>query len=145
MPKRTDKLGDDPFYIRPTKTMQDNLTTEEIQEKLKGYVQVENIGDVEINTHIRYFTTDNNGNKLFRLGGFLQNKRDCQTYVMVTNGKLTWSVQTKGTVFFRKQTHKEEIETIKRVYMAKLKEKDNQIKLLNQKILKLEHKKLIKK
>ena len=54
-----------------------NLT--EIKEKLQEYVQLDNIDDTPINSHIRYFTVDKkSGKKQFRLGGFLNNKDNTQ-------------------------------------------------------------------
>ena len=92
----------------------------EILEKLEGYTQVDNIGDVPLNTHIRYFTINNDGSRTFRFGGFLSSKDNADTYIILSSGKTTWSVQTSGTTFFRKLNHDEEIDN----YKKKLADKD---------------------
>ena len=48
------RLGNDD-YKRPKKTMQDKLNSskEDIKSKLEDYVEVEDIGEVPLNTHLR--------------------------------------------------------------------------------------------
>ena len=75
MSKFTKKIGSDKSYKRPKKTMQEQLTAEEIAEKLQGYERVDDINEVPINTHLRYFTMEDDGKQVFRMGGFLQNKQ----------------------------------------------------------------------
>lgn len=100
--------------------MTQQLTADEIAEKLQGYVQVDDISTVELSSHIRYFTSNDDGSKTFRLGGFVYDKENADTYVVLTTGKQTWSVPTEGTSFYRKMTHLEEIA----FYKKKLAEKD---------------------
>jgi hypothetical protein len=91
---------------RENKSYQETLSPADIKKKLEEYQQVDNIDDVKLNTHIRYFTFNpTNGKKQFRLGGFLT-KID-EKYVVLSNGKLTWSVQKKNTVFFMKVSFSE--------------------------------------
>jgi hypothetical protein len=123
-------------YNRPDKTIQDKLTKEEIAEKLQGYVKVDNIAEVPLNTHLRYFTTEINKKtgateRKFRLGGFLTNNLNNKKYIILSNGKLSWSVQTENTIFFRKKS----IEEIINEYEDKLKNKDNIIDKLEDKVL----------
>ena len=139
MSKFAKKLGSDTNYKRPKKTYQDNLTGEEIEEKLKGYEQVTDISEVPINTHIRYFDIQQDGTQVFRMGGFLQNKQNADVYIMLSNGKQVWSVQVIDKIFFRKMSHKEEIDAIHNLYKKKLDEKDKLIKKLENKIAKLEN------
>jgi hypothetical protein len=93
-------------YIRPKTTIQEKLTQQEIEEKLEDYTEVEDINKVPINTHIRYYTLkkDVNGKmtKVFRLGGQLKNKDNSDKYIILGNGKVTWSVQMKNTILYRK-------------------------------------------
>lgn len=124
MSKGTKKLGADKSYKRPKVTYQEQLTADEIAEKLQGYQRVDDISEVPLNTHIRYFKTEKDGSQTFRTGGFLKDKQNSDKYVMLTNGKQVWSVQVEGTIFFRKMTHKEEITAIHNLYKKKLKEKD---------------------
>lgn len=78
-------------YNRPEKTMTDSLqTNSKMKEKLINYERVDDIDDVVINTHIRYVTLKD-GVQRFCLGGFLVRKHS--KYVVLSNGKLSWSVQ----------------------------------------------------
>ena len=55
---------------------QNNLSPEEIKEKLEEYKKVDDITTVSLNAHLRYFiVNEKTGEKQFRLGGFL-NKID---------------------------------------------------------------------
>jgi hypothetical protein len=127
-------------YSRPKHTIQDKMTEEEIDEKLADYLEVEDIKKVPIGTHIRYFTLipDAKGEikKAFRLGGQLHNKDNADKYIILSNGKVTWTVQMETSVLYRKMT----IEEIKDDY-------ENVIKELEQEVvqLKKDNKKLLKK
>ena len=81
------------IYTRPNKTITDMLQSPEAyKEKLKGYTEVKDIDYVSINTHVRYFTYDLPESKWkFRTGGLLKKKH--QKYVILSNGKYSWSVQ----------------------------------------------------
>jgi hypothetical protein len=124
MSKYVKKLGSDRTYKRPKKTYQDQLSADEITKKLQGYEKVDNMAEVPLNTHIRYFKIEPDGTQVFRTGGFLYNKRNPEEYIMLSNGKNTWSVQVKDTVFFKKMSQKDEIEAIHIMYKKKLAEKD---------------------
>ena len=113
--------------------MQDKLTAVEIKEKLEDYVQIKNFDNVLLNTHIRYFTKvkkNKKVKKVFRLGGFLKNKNNKDLYVVLTNGKASWSVQVKDSIFFRKlnldeikEQYEDEIDELK--YQLKKYKKEN--------------------
>lgn len=130
---KSKKLGSDKNYIRPEITYQEKLTVEEISKKLEGYEKVENISEVPLNTHIRYFTIQD-GKKIFRTGGFLHNKNSADTFVMLTNGKSTWSVQVNTSIFFRKLSHNDEIEALHEHYKKIIEEKDKKIEKLEKNI-----------
>lgn len=95
---------------RPKETFQSQMTEAEIEEKLKMYKKVnslEELSKLPLNTHFRYYsvTKDDNGKKIkkFRLGGFLNNKDEYDKYVILTNNKgLSWSVDTKTSILYRK-------------------------------------------
>ena len=128
-------------YKRPKKTIQDKLTPEEIEEKLEDYIEVDNIQDVSLNTHLRYFsiiTDKKKTKKVFRLGGFLINKNNYENFVVLSNGTNRWSVQTKKSIFYRKQTLKE----IKENYEEKIEELSDKVKKLKKELRK--YKDLIK-
>lgn len=124
MSKYIKKLGTDKCYKRPKVTYQEKLTADEIADKLQGYEKVDDIAEVPLGTHMRYFKINPDGTQVFRMGGLLHNKLNADKYVMLSNGKNIWSVQIKDTVFFRKMSHKEEIEELRTQYEKKLAEKD---------------------
>jgi hypothetical protein len=104
------------------------MTKEEVNDKLYDYVEVKNIKDVKLNTHVRYFVfkedkKTNNIKKLFRLGGYLVNKETADKYVVLSNGKNTWSVQTDKTIFYRKLDSQEIMDK----YDGQLEELENKL------------------
>lgn len=113
--KPTKRMTSDKNYKRPEKTYQDTLTNQEIKEKLKEYKKCSDIRTTSIGTHIRYFTTDpSTKQKVFRLGGTL-NKIDPEgRFVVLGNGKVSWSVQIVGTQFWTKLTETEFKEELKK-------------------------------
>ncbi len=129
--KKSNRLNKD-GYKRPIQTTTDKLTIHEIKELLKGYTGVDNIGNVELGTHLRYFEIKD-GNKKFRFGGYLaKNIMPKQNKYVVFNNDAngagqTWSVQVKRAVFFRKMTRKELIEESEDI-IKKLKNENGALK-----------------
>lgn len=143
------KLGED-NYKRPKKTYTDKLTDDDIKAKLEDYVEVDDISMVPLNSHVRYFTERINEKKkkekVFRLGGFLVNKSNYEKYVILSNVpetgfinpiKKTWSVNTKTSIFYKKQT----LDEIKEEYELEIEDLKDQIKFLKKEIKKLKVKK----
>lgn len=139
------RLGDD-SYKRPKKTLTDKLTAEEIKEKLEDYIEVEDISKVPLNTHIRYFKEEINDKgkkiKAFRMGGFLVNKNNYDKYVIlsnvpdtgvINNNKKTWSVNTKISIFYRKQT----LDEIKEEMQDEIEELNDEIETLKKELKKV--------
>jgi hypothetical protein len=127
------RLTKDNNYIRPDKTFQENLSKEEIKEKLQDYTQVDDISKVPVNTHLRYFSlvTDKETGKtkkMFRMGGLLKNKDNYDQYVVLSNGTKSWSVNTKTSIFFKKMKNEE----IHMKYQKKLNEMEKMIKKLKE-------------
>ena len=97
-------------YKRPAYTVQDTLTDKEINAMLDDYVEVEteDLPTVAINSHMRYFTVEHNSKgyakKIFRIGGNLVNVDNKLRYIVLRNGKETWSVQTEHSIFYRQIT-----------------------------------------
>ena len=114
---------------------QDNLSPDEIKEKLEEYKRVDDITTVGLNSHLRYFiVNEKNGDKQFRLGGFLTKIDKDKGYVVLSNGQLSWSVQIKNSIFFKKMTFqelkKELVEDVGKIYMEEIKKlKDENKKL----------------
>lgn len=95
-------------YKKPTRgSKQDNLSRDEIKQKLQGYIPLRTMEDKKIlskmtpfKTWVRYI---NNSTKQFRTGGLLM-KVEYPKYIMLanTNNNLTWSVQLKeNTIYVR--------------------------------------------
>jgi hypothetical protein len=94
-------------YKKPkTGSKQDNMTKEQIKEKLKGYRALKTSQDKRyllnlkpFKVWIRYFNTVT---KEFRVGGLLKSVDPELRYIMLvnTNKNLTWSVQLKDNIIF---------------------------------------------
>lgn len=120
-------------YKRPKKTVSDKMTAEEIEEKLDEYTRVEDMNDVPVGTHLRYFDTTD-GKMLYRPGGNLINKSGLPEYIVLRAVAGTFSVQMKNKIFYRKMSAKEKEVEFNQI----ISEKDNLIKELQ-----LENKSLI--
>jgi hypothetical protein len=106
-------ITSDTGYKRPDKTYQDKLSYDEIKEKLKNYVKVKDLTAIPLNTHIRYIERKINPltqkmETKFRLGGYLVNKRNADKYIVLSNGRVKWSVQVPSTVFYMSTKQMEE-------------------------------------
>jgi len=113
------------IYLRPEITYQERLTNNDIKEKLKDYIIVENVNSVEIGTHLRYFSFDNTTKtKKFRLGGNLCKIDNLGRFLTLTNGQIKWSVQIPNTIFYKKLSNEEYKEELKKEIMTEL-ESDN--------------------
>ena len=128
-------------YIRPRKTYTDQLDEDDIEDKLSDYIKVEDISTVKIGTHVRYFSLEMDKRtgtmkRLFRMGGFLSKKDDNNQYVVLSNGKKTWTEQIATSVFYRKLA----IDEIKEEYEKEI----EKLQLINKKLYK-QNKKLIAK
>jgi hypothetical protein len=113
-------------YKRPKSTYTEKLSKNEIMSKLEDYKK-EDITKIPLGIHVRYFVIDENGQKFFRMGGQLTKNDGMPKYVILSNGKNSWSVQANSsTIFFKKMT----INEIKQEYEDKLLDKDKKIKQL---------------
>ena len=127
-------------YDRPSTTITDTLQNDEAMlKKLEGYEEVDMLERVEYNTHVRYITLKE-GVPRFCLGGLL--KRVFEDYVVLSNGKVTWSVQRnfyndqKQVIFntkFYKYISKDRMNAMANVENAqeiqRLKDENEQLKL----------------
>ena len=115
-------------YQRPeTKTYQERLTNEDIKEKLKEYTKVDDIQNVPISTHIRYFIIDEQPKKhKFRLGGLLKKIDPLNRYIELSNGQTQpWSVQILNTIFYKKLTDDEKKEEMKKELLTEINTETN--------------------
>ena len=139
-------MSRDKSYQRPDKTHQDMLSNQEIKEKLKDYKKVTDISKISIGTHLRYFIIDSKTKeRKFRLGGILNKFGDNGEYLILSNGKVTWSVQLASSIFYQKLSEnelKEEMKNeLKKEIKKEISERDNVEKeneLLKKKYKKLE-------
>lgn len=93
-------------YKKPREgSAQDNMTIEEIKEKLKGYIPLKTMDEKEVlkrmpifKTFVRYI---NNKTRQFRLGGNLL-KVEYPDYIVLGNldMQMSWSVQLKDNIIF---------------------------------------------
>lgn len=129
----TKRLSRDKSYNKTKQSYQESLSPNEIKEKLEEYKKVSDITSVPLNTHIRYFTINKKtGEKQFRLGGFLTKINTENQYVILSNNTLSWSVQIKNTIFFRKLTFKEFKQEIHEKYKNELDKYKKENKLLKE-------------
>lgn len=121
-------------FERPEITYTDQLSKEEIQEKLADYSKVEDIYKVPLGVHLRYFVKKD-GQMLFRMGGQLFKNNGLPEYVILKSGtNAQWSVQVKDTIFYRKMT----LDEIKQEYEDIIKKKNEKIQALKEKLKKYE-------
>lgn len=102
-------------YKRPKSTWQDRLTQDQIDQYMVNYVKFNSFEDVSLSTHLRYYIKED-GERKFRLGGNLINKNNADKYVVLSNGKFTWSVDTQKSEFFKLES----IDDVKREYENKI-------------------------
>ena len=99
----TTKLTDD-GYKKPPQTFSEKLTDAERIELLSDYKE-KNIKDIIKGTHVRYFIKDIKTKELkFRLGGIIASIDGLPEYVILSNGKKTWSVQVNNAIFYAKMS-----------------------------------------
>lgn len=103
----------------------EKLTDDEIKEYLEDYKE-EQIQNIKLGTHVRYFTVDKNGETKFRLGGTVRFKSPDHKYLILENGKASWSVQAINTIFFMKESTAELTKQFKEILF----EKNEEIKQL---------------
>lgn len=90
-------------YKKPPKTLQETLTKDQIKEYLKEYRQVDiKKEEIAMNKHIRYFSLTEDNRKLFRLGGFLKKYDKEKGYIVLSNNKNSWCVNTNTSILYKK-------------------------------------------
>ena len=120
-------------YSRPKSTFTDNLSKEDVEKKLEDYKKVDDITQVLIGTHLRYFAKKD-GDLIFRMGGNLKSNTGLPKFVILKNAEgIEWSVQVEGTLFYKKML----IQEIKDEYEEIIKELNGKIKKLKERIKEL--------
>lgn len=121
-------------YERPKTTFTDNLDKEEVEKKLEDYQKVEDLTQVPLGTHLRYFTKKD-GELVFRMGGVLKRNSDLPKFIILKNAVgVEWSVQVTDSIFYKKMT----VPEIKEEYEKIIKELNGKIKKLKDRIKELE-------
>ncbi len=95
-------------YEKPIITYTEKLSKSDVRQLLYDYEEIKDIEDlqkIEPGTHIRYFE-DKDGEMKFRTGGIMT-VNQYPTYIVLANGKISWSVQIGQCIFFRRITIKE--------------------------------------
>ena len=116
------------IYDRPDVTYTDKLSKVQIQDLLVDYEQIKNnteLQDIPPGTHLRYFQMIDSKLK-FRTGGILTVKSGLPSYIILSSGKVSWSVQVSDCIFFRRIT----IKQLKTEFNKLLEEKERDIKSL---------------
>jgi hypothetical protein len=124
IPSINDSPSNTPRVSVSVPSSQDNLTEDEIKNKLKNYKRIRNIPelkDVKASTWVKYF---NINISKFRVGGVLTNNGYPDFFILKNPyNKKSWSVQLKDNVFFIPDTskidkEKAEKEELHRLYKA---------------------------
>jgi hypothetical protein len=116
-------------YVKTGDEIQNKLTADDIELLLEEYEEVNDPTELKVGVHVRYYTLVQNKRsktyeKVFRMGGNIIKIDPEYRYVVISNGKISWSVQVADTDFYRKMT----IQDIKQFYENILDEKDLEIK-----------------
>jgi hypothetical protein len=138
---KTNEVQSKKEYKRPESTITDSKqTNEKMEEMLHDYVRIgekygnyHSIDDVPLQSHVRYVTLKDRKPR-FCLGGFI--KKIYPEYVVLTNNKVSWSVQKYHwkssdtdseddrdsetgekqplfvTIFFKKKTREDELSEV---------------------------------
>ena len=99
-------------YKKPANTVQDNLTQEDIDILLEEYNEIDDIHQLKNGVHIRYYAIVKNKQniekKLFRMGGTIIKVDFEKKFLVLSNGRITWSVQINDkNIFYKKMTTEE--------------------------------------
>ena len=124
-------------YKKPANTVQDNLTIEDINLLLEEYNEVEDILQLKTGLHIRYYSIVKNKHtekKLFRMGGTIIKIDFEKKYIVLSNGKLSWSVQLNDKNILYKKMTTEEIKDFYENEINTIETEQLQIKSTNDKL-----------
>ena len=125
-------------YKKPANTFQDNLTQEDINILLEEYNEIDDIHHLKPTVQIRYYTIVKNKQnvekKLFRMGGTIIKVDFEKKYLVLSNGKITWSVQINDKNIFYKKMTTEEIKEFYENELNSVETEQMQIKSSNDKL-----------
>ncbi len=120
--------------VKSIKSVQDNMSPDEIKKKLEEYKLSEDSNTIKIGTLIRYFNINpSTGKKQFRLGGKVM-KNEPEYMVLESGNKVRWSVQKKNCIFYQKMTFTELKEEIIKKISKKYEKEINDLLTENEKL-----------
>lgn len=124
--KRSINLLEDD-YVKPKYTASDLITAEELKKRMENYeiLDKEQVADLVSNTRIQYFEVKENGDYKYKPGGVII-KNGYPDYLVLTNGRRSWSVQLVNHVICKEMR----VEDVKAKYEKIISKKDAQIKEL---------------
>ncbi len=109
------KLGEtdkETGYVKPETTMTESMSNDDIKKVLEDYKKV-NASELIKSDHVRYFVINDDKTTSFRLGGWVLKTDGMPDYIVLTNGKLNWSVQCINAIFYKQMTQTETIDQYK--------------------------------
>ncbi len=123
-------------YEGPQKTYTQSLTKEKIALMLSDYDEIE-FDKLETGNNVRYWHFNEDKNMYeFKIGGLIIVKKDDH---IVLSSKITWSVQKKNNIFYRKMSSSQIAKMIETKYKDIIIDKEMKIKELISYIKKLEN------
>lgn len=128
----TDSMTGGANKSKSIKSVQDNMSPDEIKKKLEEYKLSENADIIGVGTLVRYFNTSG-GQKQFRLGGKII-KNEPEYMVLESGNKVRWSVQKKNTIFYQKMTFTELKEEIIKNISKKYEKQITELLIENEKL-----------
>jgi len=116
------------------KSVQDNMSPDDIKKKLEEYKLSEDANTITIGTLVRYFNINpSTGKKQFRLGGKIV-KNEPEYMVLESGNKVRWSVQKKNCIFYQKMTFAELKEELIKKISKKYEKEINDLLTENEKL-----------
>ena len=120
--------------VKSIKSVQDNMSPDDIKKKLEEYKLSEDADTIKIGTLVRYFNINpSTGKKQFRLGGKIM-KNEPEYMVLESGNKVRWSVQKKNCIFYQKMTFNELKEEIIKKISKKYEKEINDLLTENEKL-----------
>lgn len=121
------------------KTFHELLKEDDIKILLENHEEINDKYELKQGMLIRYYKIINENDKIikhFRIGGTIIKIDLDNNYIILSNGKVNWSVQLNDTIIYKKLT----IEEVKNYYENELENKDIQLNKYKKYIINLKNK-----
>jgi len=123
------RISEDNYKITGNE-LQRHLIEEDVIALLEEYDEVDDTNILKSGMIVRYYTITHNKNgsinKKFRLGGTIIKVDHENKYLVLGNGRISWSVQFNNSIFYKKMS----LDDVKDFYENELDKKDIKIKKL---------------